>query len=102
MTDTSDAHTLILPAGNETYHARCSIRAHGELAHAHTYATLLVRDGQAASVEEALTMASAELRRLKMTESGYMPHREARRLLDGALNADASSAVERAEAKETV
>jgi hypothetical protein len=74
--------SAISPAGLEAYHGLRSIAVHGELAHATAYAAVLMRDGKARRIDEALLLAAAELQRLQHTVEEYAPHREARRILD--------------------
>ena len=82
-----NAHDVIYPAGNDTYHAVRPIDEFGELAHAAAYALQLMRDGKVHHADEALSQATAELRRVRFAKEGYNPHLKARRVLQSHTNA---------------
>lgn len=75
------AHGVIYPSGNDTYHAVRSINEFGELAHAAAYALQLMHDGKVQHADEALSQATAELRRIRFAKEAYHPHFKARRVL---------------------
>lgn len=71
----------MLPAANDHYHGAKSIDEFGAIAHANKLAEIYLRDGLAASEEDAVALANHEVQRLKRNPEGYQVNRLARQEL---------------------
>lgn len=78
MTDQTESPVqTVFPAGLETYHAACSIKAHGALEHGAAYAKALLDGGVVDRADQAMLLAAAELLRLERIVGRCTPHRDA-------------------------
>jgi|GEM_PF-5168566 len=68
----------VFNAGNNQYHGVESVREFGAIAHGQAFAKVLLREGKAASEEDAFNLANYEVQRLKWTISGFQGNRLAR------------------------
>ncbi|MCY1394935.1 hypothetical protein D9M71_98630 [compost metagenome] len=71
----------MLTAANDHYHGARSINEFGAIAHANKLAEIYLREGQVASEEEAVALASHEVQRLMKNSEGYQANRLARQEL---------------------
>lgn len=71
----------VITGANDTYHGIKSLEQNGAIAHATTYARLLVAQDKAKSETEALQMAYQEVQRLRGILDGEQFNREVRHAL---------------------
>lgn|GEM_PF-6895014 len=72
------AYLGIYTAGNNHYHGVKSVDEHGALAHANKVAEVFLRKGLASCEAEALSLANAEIQRLRWNIDGIQINRIAR------------------------
>ncbi|MBP0637976.1 hypothetical protein [Cupriavidus sp. AcVe19-6a] len=77
-------------AGNDQYHGVQSIKENGALEHANRLARILLREKKVATEEEALSLASREVQRLRWNIDGFQANRMAREELRRELGSQRS------------
>lgn len=75
------AHTSVMPATLDHYHAVTSIRDYGAIKHAATVAQVALDTGQSGSEAEAVAMAHAEVARTYRVDQGLLINRLAHQRL---------------------
>jgi hypothetical protein len=70
-------YTSMLTAGNDHYHAVCSINKYGAIAHTHALARLYVKRQLASDEWEALEMARMAVNQTRRLASGEQLNKEA-------------------------
>jgi hypothetical protein len=68
----------MLAAANDTYHGAKSLEENGAIEHAAAYARALLREGKAATQDEAVVMANHEVQRIRSSMQGEQLNRAVR------------------------